>query len=164
MIEEPATVLRVAGDAAWVRCEREAGCARCAEGRGCGGGLLGRLLGDRLREIRVLRQPADLQAGERVILALDEGVLLRGAFLVYLLPLLCLGLGAGLAAWAASAWLPTAVREPAAVAGALAGLAAGFAWARLRVSRADTRDFEPRILARTPTPGPSLGCRLPSAR
>ena len=35
---------------------------------------------------------------------------------------------------------------------------------RLRVRRADTRDFEPRILARTPTPGPSLGCRLPSAR
>ncbi len=148
MITEPGTVARVSADFIWVRCEAQQACQRCAEGRGCGGGLLGRLLGDRLRLVRVPRADLDLQVGEGVVVALGESAVVRAAVVMYLVPLLTLFLGAvalhGLAG-GGDLW---------AIAGGIAGLVVGLAYARRFGLRhaADPR-YQPAVLGRVEITG-----------
>ena len=143
MITEPGTVTRVSGEFAWVRCEAQEGCRRCAEGKGCGGGLLGRLLGDRLRLVRVSRGDLALQAGDGVVIGLGETAVVRAAAVMYLVPLMTLFAGAvcmhGL----------TGGADPWVVAGGLGGLVAGLAIARRFGMRhdADPR-YQPVVLGR----------------
>jgi sigma-E factor negative regulatory protein RseC len=124
VITETGRVLQVEGDWAWIACRRQVECARCAEGRGCGGGVLGRLLGDRLHKVRAAKGSVDVVPGDRVLIGLAEEAVLKAAAAVYLLPLL-LALGGGVL----GAYL-TGGRDFAAVLGAVLGLAAGLAWAR----------------------------------
>jgi sigma-E factor negative regulatory protein RseC len=147
VIVEPATVLRVTDEAAWVSCHAQTGCRRCAEGRGCGGDVLGRLLGDRLREVRVRTGDLALCQGDEVLIGVDERTLLGASFVMYLLPLLAM-LAGGLCA--AGLW--PASGEPGVMLGAGGGFVAGLACARRygRSRRADAR-FEPRVIARLPS-------------
>jgi len=143
MITEPGTVTRVAGGFAWVRCEAQQACRRCAEGRGCGGGLVARLLGDRLRLVRVARGELDLRVGEGVVIGLGETVLVRAALVMYLIPLLLLFVTA------ATMYAITGGDDPWSIGGGVVGLVAGLAVARrfgLRHS-ADPR-YQPVILER----------------
>lgn len=143
MITEPGTVTRVAGGFVWVRCETQQACQRCAEGRGCGGGLLGRLLGDRLRQVRVASEDLDLRVGEGVVIGLGETVLVRAALVMYLVPLLLLFIAAAIT------HRLTGGDDLWTVAGGAAGLVAGLAVARrfgLRHS-ADPR-YQPVVLGR----------------
>jgi sigma-E factor negative regulatory protein RseC len=104
LITETGRVLEVEGEWAWVECRRQVECARCAEGRGCGGGLLGRLLGDRLHKVRAARGSVAVAPGDQVLIGLGEEVVLRAAAAVYLVPLL-LALAGGAAAGAlAGGW------------------------------------------------------------
>ena len=124
MITEIGRVLEVEGDWAWVACRRQVECARCAEGRGCGGGVLGRLLGDRLHKVRAATGAIAVRPGDQVLIGLGEDVVLRAAAAVYLVPLL-LALAGGVAATAL-----TGGGDPAGIVGAVAGLLLGLGWAR----------------------------------
>jgi len=152
MITEPGTVTRVTGEFAWVRCEAQQACQRCAEGRGCGGGLLGRLLGDRLRLVRVARGDLDLRAGDGVVIGLGETALVRSAVVMYLVPLITLFVGA------AVMHRLTGGTDLWAIAGGVAGLFAGLAYARRFGLRhgADPR-YQPRVLGRL-AEGAEVGC------
>lgn len=88
MLRESGRVESVHSGFAWVVCAAQLDCKRCAEGRGCGGGLLGRLLGDRLHRVRATSQVQNLAAGDRVELSLSELALVTGASQAYGLPLL----------------------------------------------------------------------------
>lgn len=87
MLLETGRVERVQARFAWVSCAAQTDCLRCREGKGCGGGLLGRLLGDRLHRVRAADGGLELKPGDRVELGLDESALVRGALQVYGLPL-----------------------------------------------------------------------------
>lgn len=87
MIVEAGRVAQLQDDFAWVVCAAQANCTRCAEGRGCGGGLLGRLLGDRLHRVRALRGELALCEGDQVEIGLDEAAILKGALWIYGTPL-----------------------------------------------------------------------------
>lgn len=143
MITETGRVLKVDGDWAWIACRRQVECARCAEGRGCGGGVLGRLLGDRLHKIRAATGAVPVAPGDQVVIGLGEDVVLRAAAVVYLAPLLL-----ALAGAAAAAAL-TGRGDGAAILGAVAGLVFGLRWARgySRRHEADTT-LQPVILRR----------------
>lgn len=141
MIEEQAEVTAIDADGAWVACRAQAGCARCAEGRGCGGGLLGRWLGDRLHRVYVIHQ-GGLAVGDCVVIGLDERAVLRAALLVY---------GVPLGALLAGAWLGHVLyaSDLAALAGAALGLLVGFGWVRAfsrKIRR--HRGFQPAVLRR----------------
>lgn len=157
MITEEATVLRCDGGRVWVAPRTVADCERCAEGRGCGGGILGRLVGDRLAAVEVDPDGHDLQVGERVLLGLPEPVLIKASLTAYLLPLACLFAGA-----LAGRLFAPLEGDGAEVFGALAGLAVGIVVAR-RVSRprAGAAAWQPRVIARL-EPGPSA-CTRPEA-
>jgi sigma-E factor negative regulatory protein RseC len=119
MIENPARVVRLEGDLAWVRPESPSSCGACG-GKGCGSSIFVRMLHPREPEYAVLN-PISAEAGELVVVGIEEGALLRAALSGYLVPLLLLILGAVLG----SVW-----GEPQAVAGGLAGLVAAALWLR----------------------------------
>lgn len=148
MITETGQVLEVGSGHAWVACRRQVDCARCAQGRGCGGGLLGRLLGDRLHKVRAATRDLPVSPGDRVLIGLDEDAVLRAAAAVYLVPLLG-ALGGGVAG---AAVVPGS--EPAAIAAAAAGLLAGLGWARGYSRRHETdARFHPVVLERLTAEG-----------
>lgn len=124
MITETGRVLEVEGDWAWVVCRRQAECARCAEGRGCGGGVLGKLLGDRLHKVRAATGALAISPGDHVRIGLGEDAVLRAAAAVYLVPLLAALAGGVAVATAAGGG------DLAAISGAAAGLFLGLGWAR----------------------------------
>lgn len=144
MITETGRVLEVEGDWAWVACRRQVECARCAEGRGCGGGVLGRLLGDRLHKVRAATGSVAVSPGDQVLIGLGEDVVMRAAAVVYLVPLLA-ALAGALAAWRLGGG-----GDLAAVIGAGTGFVLGLGWAR-RYSRrhAGNASFQPVILRHT---------------
>ncbi|NHA15257.1 SoxR reducing system RseC family protein [Thioalkalivibrio sp. XN279] len=124
MITETGRVLQVEGEWALVACRRQVECARCAAGRGCGGGVLGKLLGDRLHQVRAATGAVPVTPGDRVLIGLSEDAVLRAAAAVYLVPLLA-ALAGGVALGLV---LPGG--ELGAVAGAGLGLVLGLRWAR----------------------------------
>lgn len=99
MITEQGRVDALADGFAWVVCRRQAGCERCAEGHGCGGGLLGRWLGDRLHRVQAVVRSGDVRVGDTVLLGLEPAALVRGALIAYGIPLGALLVGAVLGNW-----------------------------------------------------------------
>ena len=152
MITEPATVVTVSPEAIWVRCEAQQACARCAEGRGCGGGILGRLLGDRLRLVRAAPAGEDLKAGDAVVIGLAESALVRASLVMYFVPLVAM-----LAAAVALRQLGVN-GDPGAIAGGGAGLLAGLLYAR-RFGRRHGSDlrYQPFVVGRVAS-GAAAGC------
>lgn len=144
MLLETGRVETVQEQFAWVACVAQSDCQRCREGKGCGGGLLGRLLGDRLHRVRACHGGLVLQSGDRVELGLSEGALVRGAFKVYGIPL------AGFLLLPGLLYLLAGVSNDfALLLAGLAGLSTGLWFARSSARRvgADPR-FQPVIIRR----------------
>lgn len=129
MITEAATVVRIDGDSVWVRCDAQRACQRCAEGRGCGGGVLGRLLGDRLRTVRAARAGLSVSVGDSVVIGLAETALVKASVAMYLVPLITMLAGALVA------WRVAGPGEIPVMAGGLVGFVAGLLYARRFGSR-----------------------------
>jgi len=125
MIEEQGRVIALEPGAVWVETLRKSTCSGCAAKSGCGQGLMDRL---GVREQRgTLRALSDLQLqiGDSVVVGIREDVLLRGAFLVYLLPLLML-FAASLVA------TQLALTEPFVIIAGLGGFMVSWLWVRKR--------------------------------
>ena len=126
MIETRAIIIRLDGKEALVEAVQGGGCGNCDSANGCGSGKLTRLFGNKPRRFRV-ENAANAPVGAVVSVTLAEGVLLRSALLMYLLPLIFMLAGAIYGArfmngiWSA---------DVSAAVGALAGLVSGFVLAR----------------------------------
>lgn len=140
MIEEQGRVVAVEQGAVWVETRRRSTCSSCSAQSGCGQGLMDRLGVDARRGF--VRALSDLQlaVGDAVVIGIREDLLLRGALLVYLVPLL----GLFCAALIATAMdLP----EPLVIAAALAGFALAWLLVRLRSRRtSDSPSSQPVVL------------------
>lgn len=142
MITETGHVLEIDAGHAWVACRRQLECERCARGQGCGGGVIGRMLGDRLHRVRVATGGLPLEPGDQVRIGLDEEAVMRAAFVVYLVPLVA-AIGLGALAWGLFG------SDLSAALGTAAGLAGGLAWARGYSQRhAGDARFQPVVLER----------------
>ena len=93
MIEEQARVLRVQGEIAEIVTQPRSACGSCAAKNGCGTSLLAAWFPQR-RLTFELRNEIGAEAGDSVVVGLDEGLLQRGSLLLYALPLGGLLLGA----------------------------------------------------------------------
>lgn len=147
MIIQRGRVLRIEGPYVWVACESQQACELCAAGRGCGGGLLGRVLGTRLLEVRAVSGHGEVAAGDSVEIGLEESAVLRGAIITYVLPLLAVLVGV-VVGWS--------IGPPASDGWQLLGVAVGLAvglTAVRRMSRrvASDRRYQPVVLGRTET-------------
>ncbi len=93
MLTEEAEVVAIDGDHAWVEAQRRSACGTCSASSGCGTGLVSRFLSGRRVRLRALNV-VSARIGERVVVAIDEAVLLRGSFVAYIVPLATLFAGA----------------------------------------------------------------------
>lgn len=145
MTETPAVVILAEGDYALVESEPGAGCGRCDSTNGCARASLGKLFCSAPRRFRVTNG-VGARPGERVVLGVEDGAVIRSASAVYGLPLALLMAGAAVGAALGDA---PGTRDLYALAGAAAGLLAGLATGRGidARSRVDPR-FLPRILRR----------------
>ena len=156
MIEEYGQVVDVKGSVAWIEGVRTAtSCSACSLHGGCGTGAIARMLGQRRLRLRAINR-IDAEIGDQVVIGIPETGLLYGSLAVYAVPLLALLGGALAGDQLAPGWLAVSA-EGGAIAGAVAGLCAGFAWLR-RFSRRNRNHpaYQPVVLRRV-YPGLSTG-------
>lgn len=142
MLVETGRVVSVEHDALWVETLQKSTCSSCGAKEACGQKSLS-VLAPRAHYIRVLLDADNsriFRQGDLVQLAIPANAVVKGALLVYLLPLLAMVLAALLAEW--QSW-----PEPVVIAFGLAGLFAGGALIALhnRVQR-NNPDYQPRIV------------------
>ncbi len=146
MLTEVARVVAIEADSLWVESIRKSTCGSCAVQKGCGHGLLNQIYPGRRNLVRVLPgdiDPQECRVDDEVVIAIPEDVVLRGSFLAYLMPLLCMLGGAALAV----ALLPGG-QDAMAALGATVGLAVGFLLLRWHgVAHRDDRGFQPSLMA-----------------
>lgn len=145
MIEQEATVVAREGDHVWVEARRQSTCNGCAARSGCGTGALGGWLPGAVTRLRV-PDPLGVRPGERVVIGVPEGAVLRGSLLVYLVPLLGL-LGGALMGEQLGAFL-SHTGDALALAGGAAGLLLGFVYARRAGSEGGHRGRTQPVLVR----------------
>ena len=130
MMETRAIVISLDGDEALVAA-KHSGCGQCDSSKGCGSGKMAQLLCSRPRKFRV-RNEVNARVGEEIQVFVADGVLLRSAAILYLLPLTLLLTGGLLGLSLAT---DETSRDGYSAAGALIGLVAGFFLARLLTVR-----------------------------
>lgn len=131
-MEAQAIVRHVDGsDAVIELAGRSGGCGRCHEPGGCGGGsVIGQVFGPRCTIFRV-PNTIDAKPGDRVVVRLVDGDMLRAALMVYLLPVALL---------VAGAFLGLALAENAGDGATFLGGALGFLLALVAVVRFQARE------------------------
>jgi sigma-E factor negative regulatory protein RseC len=96
MIEELAVVVQMEGHQIWVESGQNSGCGGCQQKTSCASSAIGSI-------IKKKPVPVDsdikLKIGDQVIVAIDENLLVSASLLLYLLPLIALFTGAGIADW-----------------------------------------------------------------
>ncbi|WP_237246460.1 SoxR reducing system RseC family protein [Sideroxyarcus emersonii] len=128
MMDIRAIVIEVHGEDASVQPVGTGGCGHCSSEGGCGSGTLTKLFcSNKARQFKV-RNEVRAQVGDQVEISIADGVLLRGAVKMYVLPLLLLLAGGAVGAGLAN---EPAGRDACALAGAVFGLTLGFLLAKL---------------------------------
>ena len=146
MIEEQAVVISSEGAFATVEARRSHACGPCGAKSVCGVSALAKLLGKRRSSVKV-RNPIGAGPGERVVVGLDESVLTRGSFVIYIVPLLTLVMFAVGGQWLAGV-LAFESAEPMAISGGLLGLWLGLSAARSYTSRTGRDDRYHAVILR----------------
>jgi sigma-E factor negative regulatory protein RseC len=131
MLEMRAIVIQVEGDEASVQPLSTGGCGHCNSEGGCGSSSLSKLFcSHKPRHFKVSNE-VHAKVGDEVQVSIPDGVLLRGAMKLYVLPLILLLLGGIVGVGMAE---ESAGRDIYAAAGAVIGLLLGFVLARLSPS------------------------------
>jgi len=128
MIEMRAIVIQIHGREASVQPIGTGGCGHCDSEGGCGSGTLTKVFcGSKPRQFKV-RNEVSAKIGDEIQVSIPDGVLLRGAMKMYVLPLVLL-LAGGIVGVSMAG--EGAGRDAYAAAGAVVGLLLGFVLARL---------------------------------
>lgn len=134
----------VAADSAtvWLEPEMSSGCGTCASAKGCSS-LTWMKLGPADAKRFALPNDFNGRVGERVVVGIQQGSLVRASALAYGLPLL-IGLGSGIYAQARGAG------DEICLLATVAGLAVGFVLAKFVAGRLTAKgDFRPIYLRRS---------------
>ena len=96
MIEELAVVVKIENHQVWVEAGQNSACGGCQQKVSCTTNALGNVL--KKKSVPV-DSDIQLKPGDEVLVAIDESLLLRASLLLYLVPLISLFTGAGIADW-----------------------------------------------------------------
>jgi sigma-E factor negative regulatory protein RseC len=96
MIEESAVVVKLENDQVWVESGPNSACGGCQQKASCTTNAIGSVLKKKSVPVDCDIQ---LKTGDQVMVAIDESLLLRASLLLYLVPLIALFTGAGMADW-----------------------------------------------------------------
>ena len=96
MIEEVAVVVKIENHQVWVESGPNSACGGCQQKASCTTNAIGSVLKKKSVPVDCDIQ---LKTGDEVMVAIDENLLLRASLLLYLVPLIALFTGAGIADW-----------------------------------------------------------------
>ena len=96
MIEELAIVVKIDNHQVWVEGGQNSACGGCQQKASCTTNALGSVLKKKPVPVDCDIQ---LKTGDKVMVAIDESLLLRASVLLYLVPLIALFTGAGISDW-----------------------------------------------------------------
>ncbi|MDD4907097.1 MAG: SoxR reducing system RseC family protein [Methylobacter tundripaludum] len=96
MIEELAVVVKIENHQVWVEGGQNSACGGCLQKASCTTNAIGSVL--KKKSVPV-DSDIQLKTGDQVMVAIDENLLLRASLLLYLVPLIALFTGAGMADW-----------------------------------------------------------------
>ncbi|WAK01254.1 SoxR reducing system RseC family protein [Methylobacter sp. YRD-M1] len=96
MIEEIAVVVKTENHQVWVESRQSGACAGCKQKASCSTSAIGSVIGK--KAVAVDSQIA-LRAGDEVIVAVDEGLVLKASVLLYLAPLMAMFASTGAVHW-----------------------------------------------------------------
>ena len=96
MIEELAVVVKIENHQVWVESGPNSACGGCLQKASCTTNAIGSIL--KKKSVPV-DSDIQLKTGDQVMVAIDENLLLRASLLLYLVPLIALFTGAGIADW-----------------------------------------------------------------
>ncbi len=145
MLTETGRVVAVEPQSLWVETIRKSTCGSCQAAKGCGHGILNSIRDGQRNLLKVSSSAfpeGSFKVDDEVSIAIPEDILVSSSFVVYIIPLLCTLLAAGLAA----SVVPGAT-DLTALAGAGVGFGLGVLLVRLHawLRRHDAR-LHPRLL------------------
>jgi len=149
MIEEQATVVETSEQLAWIETSSSGACGHCSAKQGCGTATLQKWFNRHPNRLQV-ENACQASAGDQVIVGIPEHALLKGSFLIYMLPVLVLILGAMLGAWLFQlyGWWS---RDALSIIFGLTGLFSSFLLLRAYISgRTAGKDWQPVMLRLAP--------------
>ena len=145
MIEQLATVVAVEDDAAWVETQRRSACGACAMNKGCGAGLFAKAFGFDSPRLKVTNIQG-VEAGDQVVIGIDEQALVRGSFAAYMVPILFM-LGFAVVGEAMTAAWPVIDSDIVSLISGVVGLTGGLMWLKRHSHRIrHDRRYQPLIL------------------
>jgi sigma-E factor negative regulatory protein RseC len=124
---------------AWVQTQRSSACKSCASRHSCNPGEQGKEM-----EVEAINQ-AGARVGDEIILNLDTGPLLKATFLLYVVPILCMIVGAvvGHGYALSRGWDPSALSAVL----SLVALAISFVFVRLQGNQLSRKNaYKPQIV------------------
>lgn len=127
MIEEYAVVTSCVNSRVTLEIERRTACSLCGQKRGCGNATWGKLLGHKSHAFEA-ENSIHANVGDSVVVGIDEHTMLNSVFLLYVLPLLAMLIGAVLA----DSFLKN---EFLVILSAALGLVLGFLWVKRYLTR-----------------------------
>ena len=89
MITENAIIVSIENNQTWIETQRKSTCGQCSASKGCGTSVLSKVIGNKLSKMKAINT-IDAKVGDEVVVGLNEASLLKGAFVIYMLPLLFL--------------------------------------------------------------------------
>ncbi|MFK7975578.1 MAG: SoxR reducing system RseC family protein [Halioglobus sp.] len=150
MLTETGRVVACGADVLWVETIRQSTCGSCSANKACGHSLINSISDGKRSLIRVLpgqHAVNDCSVNDSVRISIPEEVILRGSFIAYMLPLLCMLAGAVLAVQLAGAQSLLLGSDASAGIGAVLGLLFGFLLVRWHAtSHKNDASYQPVLL------------------
>lgn len=124
MIKQQATVIATDETTIWVDTERQSTCGQCQVKKGCGTGLLENHVGKRFSRIAIRKQE-EVIVGQQVQLGIPEEPLLKGAFMMYIVPLIMMFMFSAISQY-------IGFNDVVEIMAGIVGLVSGFYWIHIR--------------------------------
>ncbi len=145
MIVENAQVVAIDGQYAVVQTQRRSACHACSVNRGCGIPVLNSLIPNRICSLKVLN-PVHANIGDKVEIGVSESGLVKGALILYVLPLISVVVSIV----AASVIFGSHLTDSIAIAFSVAGFILGLGLVGLLSNRLGSKmEYQTKILSVT---------------
>ena len=145
MLEEEALVVKSEDEYIWVEAQSSSSCNHCSASQGCGTASLQKWFNRRPNRLRVVNTNG-FKVGDKVVVGIPEQALVKGSFMVYMLPLVALILG-GIAGSTFSEWLQLGYSEGFSVIMGFVSFFLCFRWLRQYTFKyTHQADYQPIVL------------------
>lgn len=142
MTTEEGVVIRVSGASTWLKTTRTASCNHCTSKDTC------KTLGGGGADIEVeVINPIGARPGDRVMVSLPTGSLLKATFLIYMVPVICLMIGIGIGIKLSQTFFPSMDQSLLSFLTGIGAFAIALFFVRVQGTRMGSQDkYKPTII------------------